>query len=287
MKPSFIIIGGVKCASSSLYRYLNDHPNVLPCKTKEPGFFNQRNLFRLLKGYRSYLKLYPTLKNDQVIGDWLDLGEDDKMHASTFAKKIVKGQNYITGEATANSMVNANPKFVNWFLPNAKLIALFRDPTFRFISHYNMFMRFNKEGRKGYDLGNLESFVDQEIRDYLKGRSTKILEQGLYIKYIPTWEKYFKNRLLLIPTEDLQGIEANNTLNKIARHLNLPYYDFSKISDQKFNSSKKVEQLDVKVIDKLNEFYNPFNDSFNSRYNINFKGQGARIGATTNIASTK
>jgi Sulfotransferase domain len=40
-----IIIGAMKCGTSSLYSYLRDHPEICPCITKEPEFFseNQRH----------------------------------------------------------------------------------------------------------------------------------------------------------------------------------------------------------------------------------------------------
>ena len=41
LRPSFFIIGERKCGTSSLYRYLIAHPNVLPCQLKEPNFFGK------------------------------------------------------------------------------------------------------------------------------------------------------------------------------------------------------------------------------------------------------
>jgi len=37
-----MIIGAMRCGTSSLYSYLKDHPEICPCKTKEPEFFSDR-----------------------------------------------------------------------------------------------------------------------------------------------------------------------------------------------------------------------------------------------------
>ena len=39
--PDFLIIGGQRCGTSSLYYYLTEHPGILPAFTKEPHFFDE------------------------------------------------------------------------------------------------------------------------------------------------------------------------------------------------------------------------------------------------------
>ncbi len=269
MKPSFIVIGGVKCASSSLYRYLNYHPQVLPCKTKEPRYFNSRNPLRLLWKYKSYIDLFPNLNNGEAIGNWLDLGEDAKMHPSVFSKKIEKGKKYITGEATANTHTLANPKLVKMILPNVKLILLLRNPTERFISHYNMFQRFHSEGRKGYDLGDLDEFVNREIAAYQSGQQTRIISQGMYMNELPDWKKTFGENLKIYKTNAFVGSIANNTMNDICSYLALDAYDFSPVLGTKFNSTgKKI--VYTSVHEKLDAFYAPQLLRLKEEYGIEF-----------------
>ena len=40
IKPNFIIIGAMKAATTSLYTYLKQHPDVFMTTIKEPMFFN-------------------------------------------------------------------------------------------------------------------------------------------------------------------------------------------------------------------------------------------------------
>ena len=270
MKPSFIIIGGVKCASSSLYRYLNFHPQVLPCKTKEPRYFNSNNLLKLAWRYNRYINLFPKQSDQQAVGDWLDLGEDDKMVPSSFTKQIEKDKKYITGEATANTFAIANPKWVKLILPKVKLILLLRDPADRFISHFNMLKRFHSEGRKGYDLGSLDVFVDQEIKAYKAGKKTRILFQGVYMDKLPLWKSVFGESLKLFKTDDFNGEDANEAMNEVCAHLGIEACDFNPILKVKFNSTgKHIDR--TAAYDKLKDFYAPSCLQLKEQYDYSFE----------------
>lgn len=52
-----IIIGAMKCGTSSLYRYLVNHPEICPCLKKEPEFFSEHQGHRF-SGVRRYEDLW-------------------------------------------------------------------------------------------------------------------------------------------------------------------------------------------------------------------------------------
>jgi hypothetical protein len=60
LRPSFFIIGANKCGTSSLYRYLVDHPSVLPCAEKEPNFFGLHDPEYIARHIDDYFALFPT-----------------------------------------------------------------------------------------------------------------------------------------------------------------------------------------------------------------------------------
>ena len=259
IKPSFLIIGGIKCGTSSLYRYLNDHPQVLPCQTKEPQFFSNRNPLRILTGLNTYAGLFPKKEfYGNIETDWLDLGNDGKMKASKIHKQKNKGEQYITGEASANSFFAANPRIVKTILPKAKLIMLVRNPTDRFHSHYKMFQRFAKEGRSGYEVIELNDFVNKEIDAYHQGKSTLILHKGIYSHYLPKWQKSFgKENLITIPTPDLES-KGQSTMNKLCQFLSIKEYDFGESLKKRHNQAKGTSSLiPSKIREKLDTFYSP------------------------------
>ena len=267
MKPSFLIIGGVKCASSSLYRYLNEHPQVLPCKTKEPRYFNNTNPLKLIAGYKNYLSLFPSLEEKEIVADWLEIGEGLKMEASTFSKKVEAGKKYITGEASATTFVMANPRMVKFLFAKVKVILSLRNPTDRFLSHFSMFKRFEKEGKPGHQYGTIEDFVDKEIEAYRSGKKTRILHQGVYIKYLPKWKKSFGQNIKIIHSHQLQGSDASKTMKDIFSFLDLENFDLSNELGVKHNvSPTKLSNTKVKA--KLDHFYHPFNLELLDQYQI-------------------
>lgn len=103
--PSFIVIGAMKCGTSSLYEYLSRHPHVEMSDPKEPSFF-VHNRERSLEWYKNRFQ-----GNAPVRGE-----------ASTHYTKypIHKGV----------------PERMHDLLPEAKLIYLVRPPIDRFLSHY-------------------------------------------------------------------------------------------------------------------------------------------------------
>lgn len=57
-KPDFFIIGAPKCGTTSLARYLAEHPRVFFSDPKEPHFFNTDMTFRFCRSEAEYLKLF-------------------------------------------------------------------------------------------------------------------------------------------------------------------------------------------------------------------------------------
>ena len=72
-KPNFIIIGAMKAATTSLYTYLKQHPDVFMTAIKEPMFFNnfqKPNNYKLhgrktkkITTFKQYYPLFDDVKN--------------------------------------------------------------------------------------------------------------------------------------------------------------------------------------------------------------------------------
>ncbi|MBW4518937.1 MAG: sulfotransferase domain-containing protein [Scytolyngbya sp. HA4215-MV1] len=104
---NLVIIGAMKCGTSSLHRYLNLHPEIQMSKSKELDFFiKEKNWQRGLDWYQS--------------------------HFTESAK--------VRGEASPNytkhSIFRGVPERMHQIIPEAKLIYLVRDPIQRIVSHY-------------------------------------------------------------------------------------------------------------------------------------------------------
>ena len=126
-KPNFIIIGAMKAATTSLYTYLKQHPDVFMTAIKEPMFFNNfqnNNKFKVLgrktkkiTTFEQYYPLFDAVKNEKAIGE--------------------ASPAYISNEDC--------PSLIQQYLPNTKIIAVLRQPVARAYSNFLHARRADRE----------------------------------------------------------------------------------------------------------------------------------------------
>lgn len=105
--PNLVIIGAMKCGTSSLHQYLNLHPQVHMSATKELDFFIEEKNWR--KGEDWYRAHFP--EGVDILGE--------------------SSPNYTKFPAFSDV-----PERMHRMIPKAKLIYLVRDPIERIVSHY-------------------------------------------------------------------------------------------------------------------------------------------------------
>jgi hypothetical protein len=107
MLPTFIVIGAMKCATTSLHFYLDLHPQIFMSRRQELDFFiAERHWNKGLQWYES-----------QFSDDFGINGESSSSY-------------------TKYPLVCDVPERIHSVLPLAKLIYVVRDPVDRIISHY-------------------------------------------------------------------------------------------------------------------------------------------------------
>ena len=272
MKPDFLIIGGIKCGTSSLYRYLNAHPQVLPCKSKEPQLLSTKNPLKLLWRLRRYASLFPKADfHGELEAEWLDLVDGQQLIASKLHKTKVKNEQYLTGEASANTFFRAHPALIKTILPKVKLIMLTRQPSERFFSHYQMFVRFTQEGKKGFALPPLDEFIDQEIRAYQQKQQTKLIHQGIYTNYLPRWEKAFgRPQIQVIATARLsEAAAAEEVMQGLCQFLQLAPFQFGEHLHIKHNQAAS-SPIPKAAKERLDDFYQTSILQLKEQYGIEF-----------------
>lgn len=262
IKPAFFIIGERKCGTSSLYRYLLDHPNVLPCQKKEPQFFTQPPWY-IWWNIKKYYALFPKLGNQgSVTLNWPELDAEGQLYQESVEFLQKPGQTYITGEASANTFYSAHPRIVKHFLPEVKLILLLRNPVDRAFSHYRMLERFNREGK---NVGRISGFaldMQWEMDRVRKGRKARVLSPGLYVQRLPAWIRVFgRDHLFIIRTEDLdKKKKAKKIMRDLCQFLELPAWDFSATLQTRYNQAP-AEQMSNEIREILHFFYKPYNQA--------------------------
>ena len=203
--PSFLILGAQRSGTTSLYRYLAQHPRIFPALRKEVHYFD----FQYDKGRRWYLAHFPT------------------------ATSRFRGNGRpVTGEATPYYLVHPlAPQRVWEFNPAMKLIVILRDPVERAFSHYN------HEVRRGVETLDFRDAVDAEPErlsgaDGLLRRAPhyysyshhhfSYFDRGRYAHHLQAWLDRFPLRQLLILKSDEMFLDANRVANEVFAFLDLP-----------------------------------------------------------------
>ncbi|MDJ1183165.1 sulfotransferase family protein [Roseofilum casamattae] len=119
--PNFLIIGAPKAGTTSLYRYLNSHPQIFLPEKKEPHFFSfegrsqgfngpgqEKFMQKRVTTWADYCRLFSTVNDEIAIGE-----------AST---------SYLYVPEAADR--------IQHYLPDVKLIAMLRQPVDRAFSNY-------------------------------------------------------------------------------------------------------------------------------------------------------
>ncbi len=128
--PNFLIIGAQKAGTTSLYHYLEQHPQIYMSPVKEPGFFDfegekpnfcgpgDRDLYsHVTTDIEAYRRLFQEASNEIAIGE-----------ATTW---------YLYSQKA--------PERIGHYIPNAKLIVILRNPVDR---AYSSFMHAIRDSRE-------------------------------------------------------------------------------------------------------------------------------------------
>jgi hypothetical protein len=198
--PSFVIIGGMKCGTTSLYQYLVQHPGVEQGFREEVHYFDL-NYGRGLPWYRAH---FPRKGKDAPMA-----GDDSPYYLY-------------------HPLV---PRRVATDLPDAKLIVLLRNPVDRAYSHYN------HEHRRGRENLPFEQALDEEARR-LEGEEERMEADGSYIsfnhqrysymargRYAEQLTRWFdhipRERFLVLKSEEMFK-DPRSTFDRTLEFLDLP-----------------------------------------------------------------
>jgi len=200
--PDFLIIGGQRCGTSSLYKHLGAHRQVVPSLRKETEYFSTR----FGEGESWYRSHFP-LRTRLAVG-----------HKATF-------------EATPDYMLDPRaPGRAADLVPDARIIAMVRDPVERAYSQYQHNRRLGHEpltfeealAAEGERIaGEIERLsADQNYRA-IPLRRHAYIGRGMYADQLRGWFGFFPpERTLVVKFEDLIESPAD-TMRGIERFLGI------------------------------------------------------------------
>jgi hypothetical protein len=197
--PNFFIVGAANSGTTSLYRCLNQHPEVFLPALKEPHYFAQ-----VRPAYEQrYLRTYIT-------------------EESAYLKLFRRGAGYrALGEASPSYLFEVEaPSRIQRVVPQARIIILLRDPLERAHSHYLMDVR---EGTQDQD------FYQAIEKDWYQvqkgwGISHLYVELGLYAQQVDRYMSTFgRKQVLVLMFEELRKASQNDksALAKVLRFLDV------------------------------------------------------------------
>ena len=239
IRPSFFILGANKCGTSSLYRYLVAHPNVLPCAEKEPNFFGLHSPEYIASHIDEYYSLFPTCEYQGNLSfQWEASDQAGTSSPTSVLVEREPGRQYITGEASANTFHEVSPSLLYRHLPDIRPILLFRNPIDRAYSHHRMYQRFQAAGHQlGFNVKDFETDIRAELEAYARGDDTQYIGPGIYIDKLQKWgSQYGKDRIRVIITEELADpTEAKRIMQNLEDCLGLPHHDYGEFLSRRFN----------------------------------------------------
>lgn len=158
--PNFLILGAPKCGTRSMYTYLRQHPDIFMPEVKEPHFFAFHNEQLTLPIDDINSPEYQACKDfyeDIASGAIKDIESYTALFNGATNEKAI-------GEASTTSLYHPPaPINIKRYVPNAKMIAILRDPVDRLFSAYMDAIRRGHEHRSLHDALSQEPIDSDHI----------------------------------------------------------------------------------------------------------------------------
>ncbi len=218
---AYVIIGGsTKCATTSVFAYLADHPEISGSKIKESRFF--------WKGP------YPLKKEGLNIDDGIET------YDSIF---LDKPNSKYRLEATPDYLYSKNSaQLINQHLNDVRLLFIVRNPVERVISWYKFAKQLN--------LISSEETIDEFVLNQLNDSKAKniqhllAVEQGLYGKYITDYINEFGKDRVKVINYELVSKQPKLALEEICTFLNIDSKFYSDYDFKILNQSVSVTNVE-------------------------------------------
>ncbi len=185
--PDFVVIGAGKSGTTSLDNYLSQHPDIFMSRIKEPDFF-----------------AYETVDPSTLSGRDLDHYHRSVTTIDEYRKLFTDASaGQLKGE-TSNTCLSAPnaAERMKHYIPDAKLIAILRQPTNRLFSRYMHLERVNRLPS--------ENFKDVLDRDSIWWKRKDLIPEGYYAQNLRRFYDLFPHdNIKVLLSEDLRDDPAS------------------------------------------------------------------------------
>jgi hypothetical protein len=252
--PDFVIIGERKCGTTFLYHLLGQHPLVEPAASKELHFFDALFEHESVEWYR---QCFP-------------------------APRWESGRRTITGEGTPYMSHLLAPERMAKVVPEARLIALLRNPVDRAFSDYQQVVRKGRETRTFEEaIGAVEkgwsSARGGEVPERAHSGRRGYLSRSIYAEHLLRWSEYFpREQMLVLKSEDFFD-NPRETLETVFSFLGLPEWELQALQTRKERKKRDKRNvggyeggMDPETRRRLEEFFQPHNQRLYDYLGVDF-----------------
>lgn len=169
--PNLFVVGASKAGTTSLWRYLGQHPEIFMSPKKEPGFFSSAKALSSANARRAYLELFAEAGNRHLRGE--------------------ASPSYLTRRRAAGAIHEVSP--------HAKIVVSLREPIARTHSAYLSLVADGVERRS----------FSQAVQDDLAGRRLEgaptYVKPDLYSRSIKRYRRLFGPQVFVLFAEELSA----------------------------------------------------------------------------------
>lgn len=226
LMPNFLIIGAGKSGTTSLYYYLKQHPQLFMSEVKEPNFFALEGKKLLMaEEDKDEINFFPWAVTD--LAGYQNLFRNAK-------------PGYLKGESSTMYLyMDQAPEKIKSYVPEVKMIGIFRQPAERLYSRYLHLARDNRMSAE-----DLKQVFDKSS---LWWKRNDLVQEGFYFRHLSRYYDLFpKENIKVFLYEDLIKSPAE-TIKSIYSFLGVET-DFMPDTKMKFNESGIIKN---KLYDRL------------------------------------
>ncbi len=254
--PDFMVVGQMKCGTSTLFHYLKMHPEINPPKLKEVKYFDFQP-FHSKFWYKGHM------------GNWKWGGGKDKQF-----KTFDNSPTYFSVPRCAQT--------IHHLLPNIKIIIILRNPVDRAYSHYQMRVRKKQENLTFEEAIKEESKRIEQFKQQLSLRESSLyhafyypyIRFGKYIEDVNRWYEIFPNENLLIINSGDFSKNPVSEYEKVCNFLGISKPNQEIIDYINNPKSRKnvgyYEPMKENTRNELTEFFKPYNKQLSKFLNRDF-----------------
>ncbi len=222
-KAAFLIIGAAKSGTSTLYYYLNEHPDIVMSQIKEPNYFALSD---------PDFDLDTNTTGKEYAKDFVFNNNEYSDLFRVASKKQLCGEAspiYLWYKNSAQNIYNYNK--------NMKIIVILRDPVYRAFSNFNYHLKAGHEVTKNFKKA-LSLEKDRIKQKYWWGYY--YMDAGYYYKQLKRYYDVFgKENIKVFLYEELIG-DFSRLYTDILIFLNLRNQKISKIEKTNASYTPKI-----------------------------------------------